>query len=265
MASSNNRRKLAQTELEPHLKEEEIRNILHAADSLVSLGGRTMLAKILKGSRDKKLLELGLDNNVAYGYYRSLTIEQITERVDWMIKNDFLELEYRGDMPILYFTDKGWTIQRDQAAGLLLQQWKRWVQEGIAEADMSYLKDRNRGMILIFLQKIAATCDDRFIPLLERWELIDYQKVKKAIRQVVMHLKNKETSPLLLEDAPQADVSTELLLQPRSSERIKCWECGDRFDWTVEEQDIFRMRGWEPPKRCASCREERRKLRDSDW
>lgn len=28
--------------------------------------------------------------NVAYGIYGYLTLEQITERVDWMIKNDFL-------------------------------------------------------------------------------------------------------------------------------------------------------------------------------
>jgi hypothetical protein len=244
------------------LTEEEIRNILHAADSLTGMGGRTMLAKILKGSRDKKLLELELNNNVAYGFYHSLTLEQITVRVDWMIKNEFLELEYRRDMPVLIFTEKGWNIQRDQVADLLLQQWRSWIQWGTLKVDMSYLKDRNRGMILLFLQKIAATADDRFIPLLRQWELIDYQKLKKAIRDVIVHLQNKDKSELILEGAPHADVSSDLILQPRNAERLKCWECGKRFDWTVEEQDIFRMRGWEPPKRCSSCREERRRQRE---
>ncbi|MDF2652504.1 MAG: superfamily helicase, partial [Paenibacillus sp.] len=51
---------------ETRLTEEEIRYILHAADDIIASAGRTMLAKILKGSRDKKLLELELNDNIAY-------------------------------------------------------------------------------------------------------------------------------------------------------------------------------------------------------
>ncbi|WP_391571854.1 zinc-ribbon domain containing protein [Cohnella sp.] len=52
-------------------------------------------------------------------------------------------------------------------------------------------------------------------------------------------------------------------MEPRGSERLKCWECGKRFEWTVEEQDKFRMRGWKPPKRCESCREKRHGQREA--
>jgi hypothetical protein len=263
MTLLSNKKKQPKIEMETNLKEEEIRYILHAADSLIGSGGRNMLAKILKGSRDKKLLELGLNDNVAYGYYRSLTIEQITQRVDWMIKSDFLELEYQRDMPLLLFTEKGWMIQRDQLANLLLQQWKQWIEAGILDMDMSYLKDRNRGLILLFLQKVGGTSDERFIPLLKQWELVAYQKVKKAIRDVIAHLKNKGGRPLVLEGAPQVeDITSDLFLQPREAERLKCWNCGKRFEWTVEEQNVFRMRGWEPPKRCSTCRDERRRQRE---
>ena len=189
MATLNSKNKAEEVAIQ--LNEVEIRYILLAADELISSGGRSMLAKVLKGSRDKKLLELGLDNGLAYGYYRSLTLEQITMRVDWMIKNDFLKLEYQRDMPLLIFTEIGWIIQRDQMANLFLQQWQQWVQAGTFDIDMSYLKDRNRGMILLFLQKIAATSDERYIPLLKQWGLIDYQKVKKAIADVIEHLKSK--------------------------------------------------------------------------
>ena len=41
------------------LTEVEIRMILRAADELISVGGRSMLVKILKGSKDKKVLEQG--------------------------------------------------------------------------------------------------------------------------------------------------------------------------------------------------------------
>jgi hypothetical protein len=263
MATLNHKKKQTKLELAASLKEEEIRYILHAADSLIGSGGRSMLAKILKGSRDKKLLELELNTNVAYGYYGYLTLEQITERVDWMIKNDFLELQYNRDMPLLIFTEKGWLIQCDQLTDLLLHQWSQWIEAGIGDIDMSYLKDRNRGMILLFLQKVAGTSDERFIPLLKQLHLVDYQKVKKAIMEVIAHLQNKGESPFVLEGAaPQVGITSDLFHQPREAERLKCWECGKRFEWKVEEQDVFRMRGWEPPKRCSSCRDERRRQKE---
>lgn len=51
------------------LSDEEIKAILRAADELIATGGRNMLAKILKGSKDKKVLEHGLDQCPVYGYY----------------------------------------------------------------------------------------------------------------------------------------------------------------------------------------------------
>jgi hypothetical protein len=48
--------------------EEEIKNILRAADEIIFVAGRTMLAKILKGSKDKRLIERALDNYPSYVY-----------------------------------------------------------------------------------------------------------------------------------------------------------------------------------------------------
>ena len=54
--------------------------------------------------------------------------------------------------------------------------------------NMSYLKDRNRELIWMLLDKIEATNDGRYIPILEAWEKIDYKKVRKRIRQVINSL-----------------------------------------------------------------------------
>ena len=61
---------------------EEISTILRGADELIMNGGRTLLARILKGSREKKILELELDLSPAYGAFRDLTIEDITACID---------------------------------------------------------------------------------------------------------------------------------------------------------------------------------------
>jgi len=54
---------------------------------------------------------------------------------------------------------------------------------------MTYLKDRNREMILLLLDKVEATGDTRYIPILEAWKEIDYKKVGKRINQVIKVLK----------------------------------------------------------------------------
>ncbi len=53
-----------------HLTSEEIKAILRTADELIAAGGRSILAKILKGSKDKKILKHGLDQCPVYGFYR---------------------------------------------------------------------------------------------------------------------------------------------------------------------------------------------------
>jgi len=42
-----------------YLSKTDILTILRAADEIIAQGGRTLLAKVLKGSREKKVLQLG--------------------------------------------------------------------------------------------------------------------------------------------------------------------------------------------------------------
>ena len=58
------------------LNDVEIKMILRAADELISVGGRNMLVKILKGSNDKKLLEHNLNECPAYGFYAALPMRK---------------------------------------------------------------------------------------------------------------------------------------------------------------------------------------------
>ncbi len=166
------------------LRDEEIRAVLRAADPLIASGGRSMLAKILKGSKDKKLLELGLDSCPTYGYFRGLTLAEITQRIDWMIKQDYLVLEYFGRLPLLVFSEKGWEIERETYAEELMQKLTR-LAEGKDYSFVLKLKDRNRGMILLLLEKIKQTENARFIPLLKAWKEIEYKKVRTEIQRVI--------------------------------------------------------------------------------
>ena len=78
------------------MSEAEIRVILRAADSIIAEGGRTLLSKILKGSKEKKLLELGLNLNPSYGFFHLLSMDEVLDKIDWMIQHDFLEIQLSG-------------------------------------------------------------------------------------------------------------------------------------------------------------------------
>lgn len=169
------------------LDEEEIKAILRGADMIIATGGRSMLAKILKGSKDKKVLEHGLDQCPSYGYYRELTLEQITNRIDWMIQQDYLRIVYQGRLPMLVFSEKGWEIERETYGEELLQKLTSLL-KGDDYSFVHELKDRNRGMILLLIEKIKKTNNARFIPLLKAWKEIEYKKVQKEIQKAIVHL-----------------------------------------------------------------------------
>ncbi|WP_051108776.1 RQC domain-containing protein [Paenibacillus daejeonensis] len=85
--------------VEPALPEAEKLAILRAADEIIGQGGRTLLSKILKGSKEKKLLELELNLNPSYGYFSQLKMEQILEKVDAMFEEWYLKTECPASCP----------------------------------------------------------------------------------------------------------------------------------------------------------------------
>lgn len=134
-----------------------------------------MLAKILKGSKDKKVLAHDLDRCPVYGYYRKLTLQEITNRIDWMIEKGYLEIEYRDTLPMLVFSEIGWEIERETYVEELLQKLAKLL-EGKDYSFVQELKDRNRGMILLLIEKINGTGNAKFIPILKAWKELEFRK-----------------------------------------------------------------------------------------
>ncbi|MEK3879610.1 RQC-minor-1 family DNA-binding protein [Paenibacillus sp. FSL M7-0420] len=232
----------------------ELLAILQAADEIIAAGGRTLLAKILKGSKEKKLLELDLDDTPAYGFYRELTMEQIMEKVDVLIEAGYLKTELSGKLPMIEFTVYGWTVRRERAAEELLREWENWLDQGITPVSMEYLKERNRGMILLFLFKILCAGDQKYIPFLEQWQTIEFQKVQTQIRQLIadlrMRYKMDETAwQQLLEERAQL-----LIIRPRDHVLLACQECGEPFVFDHLDFSYYRADGIYFPEKCGRCR-----------
>ncbi len=171
---------------------EDLRTILRAADDLIARGGRSLLAQILKGSRRKRVLELGLDQSPVYGEFRGLSETEILGRIDWVILNGYLRIEYEGRLPLLVYSDAGWAIEKDTYAEELLDALEMAAEDETVAFDVNDLKDKERGLIWLLLDKIEAKGNPKVIPLLEAWAMKDYKKVAARIREVIGSLAKPE-------------------------------------------------------------------------
>ena len=162
------------------LTDEELTLVLHAADQIVHLGGRTMLVKLLKGSRDKKALEHGLDAYECYGCLAHLTTVQLERYVDWTIEQGYLEVYYDKYLPFLAFTPKGWARERPVAERALFDQFCQDVESGqFAMAErMKHIKNE---VALDVIDMIGQECDSRCIPHLQAWSDVASKRIKKKI------------------------------------------------------------------------------------
>lgn len=163
----------------------EICAIIGAADDIIGMGGRTLLSKILRGSKDKKIIELGLDKIPVYGYFKDTKKEEISAKIDWAIENDYLRIEYDYRLPLIYFTDKGWEIAKGARIEEFIQTFDEMLDSEADQYNMTFLKDRNREMILQLLDTIREKGDKKYVPILEDWAKVDYKKVREKINYVI--------------------------------------------------------------------------------
>lgn len=165
------------------LPQEDIRMILRGADELISTGGRSMLAKILKGSKDKTIFKYKLNECPAYGYYQDMKLDDIIKCIDWMIKEDYLRIEYDYRLPLLVFSEKGWQIEKETFAQELYQRMCLDVEEKKARVIFE-MKEVNRQVVMCVLDKIEKDGTKEFLPYLEAWKMLEVKKVAARIAEV---------------------------------------------------------------------------------
>lgn len=172
------------------LPQEDIQMILRGADELISTGGRSMLAKILKGSKDKKIFERKLNECPAYGYYQDMKLDDISKCIDWMIKKDYLRIEYDYRLPLLVFSEKGWQIEKETFAQEIYQRMCLDVKENKARVIFE-MKEVNRQVVMRVLDKIEKDGTEEFLPYLEAWKMLEVKKVAARIIEVENEIAGK--------------------------------------------------------------------------
>ncbi|MCC5910800.1 MAG: hypothetical protein JJT76_10225 [Clostridiaceae bacterium] len=94
------------------------------------------------------------------------------------------------------YTQKGWEIEKDIYSEELLEK----INKVCFTKDYNFvleLKDKNREVILLLLDKIEASGRKQYIPVLKAWKEIDYKKVTKRIDGVLRSLEAKNNEKVL--------------------------------------------------------------------
>ena len=172
------------------LPREEIEKILRAADDLIMKGGRNMLVKTLKGSREKKLLERGMDQNPAYGFYKDLPKEAVEERVDWMMMAGYLKIVYDYRLPLIAFTERGWEIEKYAYAREHYEIYRK-DRSGNKNRSIALLKSINPDVTVEVLRTIADEGTEKDLPGLEAWAKEAEGKVRKRIFFAINKIRNR--------------------------------------------------------------------------
>lgn len=169
--------------------DDELRCILRAADEIIFTAGRDMLAKILKGSKDKKVLTHGLDQSPVYGCFGDRTLAEITRMIDWTIGARYLSVDYDGRLPLIVFAPKGWELYKPIYADELHQLILQTTDDEEVLALIERLKNTNREIVLLLLEQIVTTKNIGVIRFLERWKETEVKKVRARINWAVSEIR----------------------------------------------------------------------------
>lgn len=143
-----------------------------------------MLAKILKGSKDKKVLEKQLDKCLVYGCFSQLSIEEITKKIDFLVRHDYLMIVYDYRLPLIVFSDKGWWIEKETYCDEWLVKLKK-----LDEHLLEQLKNVNNQVKVLMIEKIVDMNDSSYLPYLKIWQSIESKRNRKMINQAINQLK----------------------------------------------------------------------------
>lgn len=84
----------------------DVQKVLSCVIRMGQRFGKTMIAQVLTGSRNKKVIEFQFDKLSTYGIMKGRNTKEISDFIEFIISENFLGVE-NGQFPIIYVTELG--------------------------------------------------------------------------------------------------------------------------------------------------------------
>lgn len=171
------------------LSDEELAIILRAADEVVNRGCRTILAKLLKGSREQSVFEHHLDQTTSYGKLSHLTIKQIGNRIDLAIQLGYLYVYYDKDFPYLAYTDRGWELERGIRARELADLF--FTDCDVRATMAARMESIANEVAFETIALIGQEGEPSHIPALEAWRSVATRKIRPKLGNAIRCIQDR--------------------------------------------------------------------------
>lgn len=119
---------------EPVNRTDEAKMALSCVGRMKGRFGVMMVAKVLKGSRDKRLLEFGLDRLTTYGLMKHLPEKEIADWLYWLVAEGYLRLS-EGQYPTVSLTAAALPVLEGRES--IMQRVRAQVRQAVAADSMS--------------------------------------------------------------------------------------------------------------------------------
>src|SRR5262245_61384638 len=165
------------------ITEEEAVWILRGAWEVANKGGRTQLALLLKGSKNKELLKHRLEEAPAYGRLSLLTIPEIENRIDQTIRRGDLALARHGDLPLIVLTPEGWSHIHPWAHREEVRRATMASESTLKEIIVAW-RNRRRDEQVQLLEALKSLSADQVSPVLEAWHAVSGKEMRARIEEL---------------------------------------------------------------------------------
>ena len=85
---------------------EDVQKVLSCVIRMGQRFGKTMIAQVLTGSRNKKVIDFGFNKLTTYGLMKGQSAKDISDFIEFLISENFLGVE-NGQFPIIYVSEQG--------------------------------------------------------------------------------------------------------------------------------------------------------------
>lgn len=85
---------------------EDVQKVLSCVIRMGQRFGKTMIAQVLTGSRNKKVKEFGFEKLTTYGILKGQNSKEVSDFIEFIISENYLGVE-NGQFPIIYVTENG--------------------------------------------------------------------------------------------------------------------------------------------------------------
>lgn len=91
----------------------ETQMILSCCKRMGERFGTTLIAQVLKGSKQKRILELGFDQLSTYGLLKALSEKEIVDMINYLLAEDYLQLT-SGQFPVVKLTKRSVAVLKGE-------------------------------------------------------------------------------------------------------------------------------------------------------